>query len=265
MRRKAWQLASRSRIDQKPAKFRGSLEAGLDARRTLTSCWSGAPKLYVRQDRRQKDPIDFTSAPIVWLFDPKAPDGGGLSWTYVCEDPQPNPYISALKYHANDKQHLYVDRDLQHETEGYRFVNLDNIRGMVTFVNLLEDLSEIQRALGSNAYKRMPRYIPVEQFSHGSGLRWWEHLLMIALNYSSKEVVCVLPVGFKLSDAVKAKAYQLGKVFIRVSLGRFSEDEQRRLRQAFHMSLPWEGAQSAAVIAQRTIDAYGTIMKRFWD
>jgi hypothetical protein len=70
------------------------------------------------------------------------------------------------------------------------------------------------------------------------GSPWWEILMLTALRYAERAVICVLPDGFRLPARVIDEASARGKRLACARLSSFTQDERLRLGMVFMAMRP---------------------------
>jgi hypothetical protein len=179
------QLDARMRVEQ----FRGAVEAGVDAHRTLVSMYRRRPEIFVKRVVRQEtvfniDPLE----PIVWIFQP-------LSSASKFETTWNRQYPWIETSFCSPCCQVWSDRFIESEVLvpeefGRNVVRIVKSLGMVTFTKLGTSETEIIDSFGSreNALRRVPTYDKRPQLADDS---WWEGLLSVAAQYAQKCVFCV--------------------------------------------------------------------------
>lgn len=281
MRRKAFNLARTGGNRQvKSVEFHGSMQDGLDFRRTLRSYYKQQPKLYVRQERVVERPVIDRNEPVVWLSD--VYESGDLS------DPRCE-FSYSFSGTGNDVQvtDWHLARMLGTSTElNNRYgepvrVSSYDVFGRVSFKDWGLTFEETRNRLGEDLYTRLPGIDDVEypedlqtRLSARYGVqlaweRWWEVLLAMALVYAKETIVLVAPLRFVVPDAVNALAAASGKRIARVSPARFTREELRRLSVQYYV----EHQHYTKVRADLNdpeylawlVEQFSDVMKRFWE
>jgi hypothetical protein len=278
MRGKAYTVAR-----QRPAAvvtsrpFNGSLEDGIDFRRTIRSHYRRQPELYVKRQRTAPAPAFDSNEPIVWLhdgyetvdaFDPKCrtstlwcgSDQRKLinEW-YVGERPGPEA-------HAEGR------RGTPLEISGF------GLHGRVQFMDYRLTVADVERRLGAGIDDRLPdEYIvsSLEVFAAEMSrhyevdlnpARWWELFIVAAMHYAKDSVVLVVPQRFVMPDQIARLFTTLNKRIVRIPLTRFTAEERRKLGLMYllgHRIRP-KGDMLDPVYLDFIVDEFGDAMKCHW-
>jgi len=260
MRRKAWQLTIRHAFKRKISIFRGSMESGIDPRRTLQSAWRHAPKIFVKQDYRRKTPINITDAPIVWLFDFKDEPNCIFREHGIFGRTHATALLAYQTYGIN----VYPVDGIRRGKHSNKQVEFAEVKGMVTYTDVSIDLNTLLSVYGEKFEKRIPHENGGRDYTMDD-YPWWETLLTAALNYAMEQVICVLPAEYQISHRVREIASLQGKSFIRIPLSHFSQAEQERLQHLYYVRVSYGDSEIASEVNPRIIKSYKKIMEKFWD
>ncbi|MHA5053890.1 hypothetical protein ACX28W_37030 [Streptomyces sp. SD15] len=280
MRHKAFHLAMTSSSRQvRSVEFHGSMQDGLDFRRTLRSYYKRQPKLYVRQERPAQRRLIDRNEPIVWLShhyedgdlgDPRC----DLSYSFSGRGYE----MQATEWYLT--RTLGVPADLKSMYGEQVQVSSFDIYGRVSFKDWGLTFDEIRDRLGDSLYTRVP---PVEvledQESFRSSLsaqyglplvwtRWWEVLLVAALAYAKETVLLIAPQQFVVPSDITARAAESGKRIARISPARFTHEELRRLGIQYFLDHRYPQTHSDANDPEYRaylVEQFADVMKRFWE
>jgi hypothetical protein len=100
-----------------------------------------------------------------------------------------------------------------------------------------------------------------------AGLRWWEILLLSAVTYAQKTVLCVLPEGVRLPSSVLSRAKAQGKRIQCIPLSRFGIGEREKLAVNYLLKIPEyddDEELNATEFKRFRVQSYAPIMKQFW-
>lgn len=274
MRRKAHTLATEIHGEPATHPFWGSLESGIDPRRSLRSLWRGKGTLYVKHALRRASPSKESGLePVVWLLDLKeGPEFSLMPWFTGTGTDLTLQYCEWL-YFASGVRTLYESDDRLAAVQHRR------ILGYTSFSESGTSVAQYQSLYGSELPRKLPRRSDLERVegfgdvpialvqAAWEGAKWWEILLLAGIIYATEAVVCVLPDGFRVSDKVLAEANRQRKRLVYVSLGRFEHREREKLSMNYEMRIPeYEPAQDIndPDFVKFKLRAYAHIMKRFW-
>ena len=259
IRKKAGLLALLEEREVKVSPFRGSLDGGVDARRTLRSFLSNTPTLYVKRRRPKASNKNYSREPVVSVLD--ATDAQRFAFSSTNHD---NTYMTELKVYRNrnSKDSIYQSDDGRHAIYHY------DVIGFVTFCDLNTGLKDLREELGEEFEQRIPNH---KQFRHpkgcvhqdfegqlNSGYAWWEIAMLTALKHAKEAIVCILPEGFRLPPRVVAHPLAQGKRFVCISLHRFTKAERGKLVSDFLIRRP------KLKDDERIGDKYDHLVKPYW-
>ncbi|WP_170246937.1 hypothetical protein, partial [Nonomuraea zeae] len=288
MRSKAYGLAKAIGSKQvKSVEFRGSLQDGMDFRRTLRSYYKGRPKLYVRQAMpRERKSVD-RNEPVMWLFDgydSAAPDDTASvrPATARCE--------FASSYSGSDfdqritdwfLQKPLTDRpDLKNKYGEAVRVTAHELYGRVSFKDWGLTLDEMRARLGGDLDRRVPLSHALDDALYStwhlayrydldlSAERWWEIMLVAAVHYAKENVVLFTPPKFAVPVGISALAAAHGKGIVHVPLAKFTHEEQRRLRVQYfleHQYAKTYGDINDPEYRGHLVSRFADVMKLFWE
>jgi hypothetical protein len=259
MRTKAANLARQAQNRTRVTPFTGSLHAGLDLRRTLRSCLSETPTLYVKE-RTAKSAQDFFQEPIVWLLRMPAPDRYLPGYTLTC--------------HLNAWGDVNVvracgliggDERIYSAEDGAFTIGRNVCCGRVTYYDDVDPGRALTKR-GDRSASRVPIYeidyglcFPLGEIlrslhAHARrGTPWWDMLFLSAITYAGQAVLGVVPEGFQLSPVVRSEAAARGKKLLCIHLTQFSRLEIDRMTIEYAVS-PSLGEQKDNVLRERVYD-----------
>lgn len=253
LRQKALSLASLQEHRQHVMAFRGSIEGGIDARRTLRSLLTAAPAFYVRDSVRQYTRHDHSNEPIVWILKPVV-KGRSIFNEYrlscTC-------FAAGEPFHADGSNQFPTkssygghQQTIFESDDGVFAITKTEQLGFLSFYDGVTDLAEARKLMGHEFALRVPVHSRMElNYNVGcimkelvvdanKGAPWWEILMLTALITARESVVCVLPDGFRLPDRVVAEAHSRGKRVVCARLSNFSRDDRARLGQEIRIEGP---------------------------
>ncbi|MDJ0746551.1 MAG: hypothetical protein QNJ32_24765 [Xenococcaceae cyanobacterium MO_167.B27] len=268
MQQKAYDLAKGVEVHIKSTQFQGSLQAGIDLRRTLRSYLSPSPKIYVKQYHRKQTKNVDAYEPIVWLFEMEL----SSEQKYFFSDAGAGDYALIWYYHTEDLLQMYKDEQLK--------VNYQKTAGMVTFGGRLSGSTiYLEDKLGGEIRKRVPTfddfywetdlgYITqklMDQFSAEDP--WWEILLLGAIIYAKESVVCVAPKEFVIPRRVSAFAAVKGITINHTPLSSFDREEKRKLKGFYQLEFKRVRPPDCNDPKYQAylIERFGKVMKQFWE
>jgi hypothetical protein len=260
MRSKALNLASMREQEVRTSVFRGSLEGGIDPRRSLRSLLSGTTTLYVKKLVHRELPKDFSSEPIVWLFRPVKTENWSsysLRCTLIGEEegpqfPQKSSYLGedTIIFESKDRKMKIVSREVlgfvsffEDETiEGWSRSRIDE------FSRRIGDHSEAMTPFTTMGctFKDLERYVDAEW-------PWWVILLLMGLRCAKEALICVVPDSFRMPPEVVSASSAQGKQIICTRTMHFSRNERNKLMVQHTVYLP-PGANEDKAVKQRLWD-----------
>lgn len=265
---KAFKLANRKDIKVKTVEFQGSLHNGIDFRRTLRSYLGLTPRIYVKQHRTLIRKRLSNDEPQVWLFD-------------INDDPEAQGNFEPGFYlfkKATQYLMLWNWQDFERE---YDFdkgtVFHANIRGMVQFPRLSED--DLAKYPEEELQKKVPsidNFVYDETFGDipaeiadliDATSPWWELLFLAAIKFAKETVLCILPQRFVFPRKLIEQARFEGKRLQRVPLEKYTQEEQRKLRNQFSIDsayLPKVTRLDEKDFAAEMKKRFGYIMEQYW-
>ncbi|WP_156371013.1 hypothetical protein [Nocardia arizonensis] len=280
MRHKAFRLAGlRNTSRVKSHEFRGSMQDGLDLRRTLRSYYRSQPRLYVKQEMRVRRQIIDLDEPVLWLFDDYASvdfDKPEYDSRYTwAGERNPERVLELYVLDISRKVIPFEDR-----SGAPAEIRLDPVHALLTFIDWNFELptEENFRRLGRQLDQRLPLVDEVHDFGdlcadmsvsyqlNLSNARWWEVLLATALHHAKDRVVLVAPQKFIVPEAIARRFAAERKDIVRISMNGFTRDELRLLQTYHSLAHIHEpvGDPSAPEHRAFVTDHFGDLMKRFW-
>lgn len=274
MRGKAYNMAKQRKKRVKTFRFRGSLESGLDLRRTLRSYLSHDPGLFVKQRLiKNTTPPAVENEPIVWIFKMTEPFVPNYQFTCGTGGTHLGPTLILDWRYTSERKSGIQESDL--------LVSYEKVLGMVTFCNLTGSAEELHSIYGTKLPDRVPVYEDLTLIEYaggwGDGLwqiedrvnhktPWWEVLLLGALAYAQRYVLYIVPNEFELPDRIQMIAASQGKDFRRVSYSSFTEEERQKLQVQYWLFGRWKTPEDSndPKFHDFIIKRYGEKMKQFW-
>jgi hypothetical protein len=263
--------------------FSGSIDAGIDIRRTLRSQLAPFPALYVKSMVREPTVQEIELEPVLWIlsedFGSRGFQFGSRHYSKAFD--RENARVTGPK--PGGSFFISAD-DIQRWPEGYEelmqtrlhqderaSVDIFGIRrlGRVTFGDQFDSEEQARAAYGSNFERRIPNH---EEFDHPDergcvhpdvmpiyedGGTWLEIAAMTAMKYSNEVVLVVAPTGLRIPNDVMRQASVRNKRFVFVSIEGFSREERDKLRT--HYRLATRGDDK-----ERTWSHLSGLMRRFW-
>jgi hypothetical protein len=283
MRRKAHRVLTVEKVETKSARFSGSIESGIDMRRTLRSqllkradglgAPRSGPELYVRKiERVTSDDYQWQREPTVWILDRPA-DISGFSFTYSPGGEKTESCILDWRFSQEQQRDLLRSEDLN--------VSIEKTIGYLVLVDLTSTAKQLRATFGSalrrrvpgesdfgivqigKAWEDAPRALKDVEFEIES---WWEALILAGLLYCESRLVCVAPADLQIPNRVLRYANQRRKEIHRVSLGAFEREEQRKLGLQYWVEGGWKPPRDSndPSFHDYLIRKYGNLMTRYW-
>lgn len=263
-RDKAHLLAERSQQRIRSVAFGGSLEHGVDVRRTLRSSMGPDPHTYVKiRSGRGRTTIDRRE-PVVWLFGPAGSDAKFSStWFGI-------PISQLRSWTFTEWTPLVEDKNAR---SGVGKFYLSGIAAFCKF-GLNENIYELY---GDQLDLRLPSYAEVVKTEGlgwdwprltqgiGSGRPWWQLLVIAGIQYAKRDIICVLSQEFDIPRDIFRLAASQGKTIHSVPLSLFDQDEQRKLRDQYHVWAPFGFRKyDPPVIEPALLNRFSDTMKQYW-
>jgi hypothetical protein len=256
------------------AAFRGSIENGIDIRRTLRASFRGRPTLFVRTERADRLEKSIKDEPVVWILT-ESLDGkgsfqsspirsfGGIQTAAGNTESFPIGLMEVVRRTSTDD--VYSDR-VESTAEGDLLCC--SILAYVTFGFDFDDKEKARAHFGDRFQAAFPDH---GEFEHPNGCvhrdfvdynderrGWLTITLLTALKHARESVVVIAPPDFAVPAVVRDHQLMRGKSFVLFSLKRFSRTERDMLANVlvFRSSEP-------DVTKVRTV--FNSLMRRFWE
>jgi hypothetical protein len=230
-------------------RFQGSIESGLDLRRSVHSLLRGLPQLYVRR-RAGKVPSSVDPRePLVWLF-PDAP----LAGIFMTLAPYPEQAVILLTFHGPREQ-LYPKDESGHNplassSSRARTVTRCMLGGLISFVPWERNTYTLKRLYEADYAARVPLVDAFElrepfgylhknlfQFIESDGqLMWRDILILTALKYAARDIYVVAPDEFKVSNQLSNAARVRGRNLVTIPIRLFDAADIEKLRTQYAVS-----------------------------
>jgi hypothetical protein len=251
MRDRAIQVARQRVRRLRSVKYAGSLDRGLDLRRTLRSHIGADPSLYVRA-RPFPERID-PYEPIVWLFEPTSVTEGQFNTMYIQE------CATIGWYWGTQKAPVYNDPAKGEIVLSY------HLYGIVDFTGIRRSITNYRLALRNRrqpptgyALTKEGRILNDLVKEVRPGWPWWEVLLFAAVKYSKENTLCICNPFFQIPARVRRHAAYKGKSIIQLPLSFFDADTLQKIRR------PYFAAAKEDPLGKNLIQQFGEIIARFW-
>ena len=225
MRRSAQLAAVSTTRSARLSRFRGSIERGIDLRRTMRASFEQPSGLYVRSPVRPQLHVE-SDEPVLWIFDGDAEE---ISASYL--------WIGLI----GDAASQYIGADIwQGSTEtvdcGHRGVQLHPLIGFVAYCDVGVTLDCVRHDVGKQWSSRLscvqgctpPR----------GGRQWWLNAAARAAAGARRHVVCVVPPGFAHLAEVEAAVHDARKKVQVVRINAFERNDVERLARMYWMPRP---------------------------
>lgn len=264
MRSKLERISKKKYTETKVRQFSGSIEGGIDRRRTIRSYLSESPKLYVRQIVKKQQMFSIEREPNVWIFDEEDPEDFTSNPDFFINTQFIRYFRITGRYHIKDV--IYESPNKLDTIKRYQ------LKGFLTFSTINDKKIDLaRRLLGDSFEKRIPNH---NYFTHGEArcilpelvhlvnvaAPWWEVALLTAARYAKHSVLCVLPPGFRIPRSVSNHPLARGKSFRCVSMLSFSRKEREDLSTGYEI-------QSVGATDRSDEDlekTYGRIFKQYF-
>jgi hypothetical protein len=283
MRQKAYRVLTVEKVETKSTRFSGSIESGIDMRRTLQSqllkrahglgAPRSGPELYVRKiERVTSAGYQWQREPTVWILDRPA-DIGGFAFTAGTGGDKADRFILDWRF-SEEQRAVLRSEDLN--------VSIEKTIGYLALVDLTTTGKQLRATFGSALGRRVPRESDFDDMVQiGKAWEfapraledvefeiesWWEALILAGLLYCESRLVCVAPADLRIPNRVLRYANQRRKEIHRVSLGAFEREEQRKLGLQYWVEGAWKSPRDSndPSFHDYLIRKHGDLMTRYW-
>ncbi len=232
VRRRALQAALLAGTGTNSSQFRGSLERGIDVRRSVRSILGGG-NLFVRKVSKGLLPKDIVTAPIVWILH-AVPNA---SFSSV-----PTNIIGYVNKEGKDKVELLRHQIASSSTKTLHDISVPDhnvgyaiVAGRLQFLPLVGEVS-VDYFRGQDVDRRLPDHADM---IHPEGVgcldpklqdavkssRWDELFFLTASLYASNCVVTVCPSSYRLSGTALRAISGRRQKLLRIDLERIEPEE----------------------------------------
>jgi hypothetical protein len=241
LRRKAIALFQRSEIERRSERFRGSLERGIDARRSLRSLLGPSPGAWVHRHVRTIPAAGLERAPIVWILEL---EGQHRNWlgtgTLKC-----TTQLLADQSYCQSSAYQGGPTEVFQSVDGDVRVTASDVLGRVRFFD--GEIGAIQAMVGPEFERRVPDHANMSIVDVGTrgcvldtlvpqaeaGSPWWELLILSAMQHAAGEVLCVVPDRFRPSRELLAAARMSGTMLLFARIQQFSRGEREKMGKSY--------------------------------
>ncbi|MFF1615690.1 hypothetical protein ACFVYA_48840 [Amycolatopsis sp. NPDC058278] len=282
MRRKAHRVLTTATVQTTSIRFRGSIESGVDVRRTMRSQLlqrspdldtpRSGPEIYVRKiERTVSDGYEWLREPTAWILDTPA-DIDTFRFTYGTGGDKGEKFALDWRF-SQERRSVSHSDDLK--------VEYESTPGYLAFMDLTTTGRQARAAFGAdfgrrtpvvssfrnvaigNRWELAPRALDDVEFEIES---WWEALILAGLIYCEARLVCVAPADLRIPNRVLHYANSHRKSIHRVPLGAFDRDEQRKLSHLYWVDGVWKPPRDSndPKFHEFLIRKYGDQMTRSW-
>jgi hypothetical protein len=281
MRRKTHTLAHLPSTRQvKSMAFSGSIQNGVDFRRTLRSYYRSLPQLYVKQEISRRKPVVDLDEPVMFAFDGYEDivisSAGHSMSTFQGEFAGSDERVAKLITLDNHPASSVFE-----DTRGRSVKVMRHVVGArLSFFDWEygQPPKDIADRLGGDINRRVPLSSDIDD-SHKlcSELsaryrlnltlsRWWEVMLATALHYAKDTALLVAPQKFVIPDHISRRFAAEGKLVTRVSMAGFTRPELHRLQvyPLIEHGYPPRGNNMAPEHLAFLVEHFGAMMKQFW-
>ena len=244
---KAIALVERTQGERRTEPFRGSMERGIDARRTLRSHLGPTPRAWVFRYGRQKSTHNIKNEPIVWIFQLArrlshwSADG---RLNCLCCTVGKTKYCQYSRYLGNETE-IFKSHDGNMRLDAY------DVLGQPHYFDVEPKKS------GKEFERRAPLHSDMSTIAVGcvldgllaqasDGLPWWEILIRSGLEYAESHVLCIVPDGFRPSSSLLAAAAERCKKLMFARVRQFSRGERNRMMKTYRYRVPAGSLNDAA-------------------
>ncbi len=186
LRRRAYDYAYRRTNTSTVSPFRGSLEKGIDLRRTVRGMWQCPPTIYVCRTPSRFS--KYSDEPVIWLLDDTESSSEFHKVWFGLVDRKEHQFMCAC----------LASTDLGSPIPERTFLTIRKVYGLVTFCDAGVPLATVRQQHGAAFEQRVPRLR--ESFS---GQPWWDVIAHQATLRAAKTVICVRSPGFAFRPSNK--------------------------------------------------------------
>jgi hypothetical protein len=234
LRMKAIFLAeSRIRV-RHSREFRGSIDGGVDVRRTMRASTDASRSVYVKAHLRSNSDSRYRFEPIVWIVNAEE-SASQLSLKCVCSELQ-NIRVPLLSRAVGyDRKKVFTSED------GAFSLSTEKISGFLDLHGLWNSplpKGEMRRLLQHWRHERhfvsyTARGCVVRALAGDASHTEWSTILMqTAVLACRQTAIVVLPVNMRIPRVVQSLAAERGKYVVSLDLASFSLEERNKLTVA---------------------------------
>jgi hypothetical protein len=268
-------LAMESQRMRTALPYHGSVECGIDVRRTIRSLYQNQRTLYVKVDRREDWESKVRDEPAVWIFR-EEPEDYGTFGSYPIAYGQ-DVGLAALTRESFAIGSINVtpkyprvgsNVQLLLTTEKGAQVQRHDTFAWITFGSRFDSKEAARAHFGELFPKRFPDH---GEFEHPcgcvhrdllglaeGGLGWAVVAILTALKYADRSIMLIAPTTFIVPPHVGQHPLAAGKSIHRIPLHRFSRSERELIGSIYGYWIP-DGANDPEVKS-----AFRIIMRRYW-
>jgi len=280
MQKKINALSSNFESEKRVRIFAGSIERGIDTRRTLRALSSKIPKIYIKRYEQKPVLFDASREPVLWVTSDDLRSTFYVG-SYHFREGKSRAEITGMKqgqsFYIGSQDFLRWPHTAE-EIEDVRLLrNSDTgttVYGLrrlcrITFGDQYSDESEARAAYGDRFETSVPNH---KEFEHPSdfgcihsdfvqaveeGASWLEVAALSAAKYASEAVLVVAPAGLQLPQMVTQHRLCQNKRFVFVSLEEFTRDERDKLKTNYYL----EGQKSKDTL---NWESFEELMQQLW-
>ena len=269
-------VVARSNLKKKSTQYRGSIEMGIDVRRTIRARFHGERGFYVKSVMPHREHIETDREPILWILS-EAFDQRWSASSSALRSPRFGKFsptgatrflIGCMEFAESDAFGNFVHRLSLMEDPSQRAVYGD-VCGLLCFGVGCYSEEDAKNVYGDKWEVRIPNH---GDFDHPSGCvhrdlaplarggaPWAEIALRTAIKYAERAVVIAaspgIPIASQMHDSIASAS---GKQLVYFATSSFSRSELKKLRTSYN----YQSHGESDAEAKRNFD---NIMRSTWN
>jgi hypothetical protein len=275
MQSKLQQIVARTHVKNKAKKYRGSIEMGIDVRRTIRARFHGEQGLYVKSVIPRQEQLATDREPILWILSEEFDHKWGVQSGHIgmsnrgkfTPSTGGNFLIGYMEFLEEDSSGVSPHRLSFMEDHSQNVVYMQRC-GLLAFATNCDTEEQAKNVYGDNLEVRVPNHADFEHPNGcvhrdltslaSEGASWAEIALRTAIKYAERAVVIVAPPGLPFAARLDAIASACGKQLVYVSTSSFSRSDLQKLTTTyFYQSHGEPDAESER--------AFSIIMRSYWN
>jgi hypothetical protein len=270
MQSRLQRVVAKSHEMNKTKAYRGSIEMGIDVRRTIRGRFHGESGLYVKSVVPHRQKLTIEQEPILWVLSETFSQGWSVQSGHIGQSTRRKFTASRggefLIGYMEFLEELSDHRLSLMEDPTQRVVYLQR-SGLLAFAANCGTEEQAKKVYGDTLAARLPNH---SDFDHPcgcvhrdfvslarGGAPWIEIALRTALKYAKQAVVVVAPASLIVASRMLDIARGSGKQLIHVPVSSFSREDLKKLTTTYF----YQSGDEPDAEAER---AFSVIMRSYW-